>query len=106
MKQQTVSQEWTARRNERARWIRERRTLTHGRGMDGRWVNELLRQNAPRAPLKPTVENLREWARRKNRVVEDGIPRGLPCGADDAYGERLDAYREECFRIWREVGRF
>lgn len=69
-------------------------------------ANHIIRQEAPRAPYKPTVEALRAHARTMWEAVEQGIPHGLPCGSDDAYGERLDYMRSHCLAIWREVGRF
>ena len=55
---------------------------------------------------RPTVE----WARKRARdlwgFATAPIPNHLPCGADDAYGERQDYMRSEALALWRAVGRF
>jgi hypothetical protein len=56
--------------------------------------------------IKPTVGSLRQMARNLWAFAEEPIPHYLPCGADDAYGDRQDWARSHALAIWRTVGRF
>ena len=57
------------------------------------------------APSKLDIASAREWALALWWFATSPMPY-LPCGADDAYGERQDYARSHALAIWRAVGRF
>lgn len=85
--------------------IRIRRELRENGMFDVHKSNHIARRVAPVAGDIRSTRDAQRFALNRIEWAEEPIPRGLPCGADDAYGERQDMARSMGLAIIRQLGR-